>query len=224
MAVKDSYPDTVVFDPIQSGFYDTEEAVTLSNFSGGRLMNRLPHTDGLLMRASGLQINSANLVLTRTGNGNWSYQRTAAGAESYFLRTTLGDLLRTGEVYNYGGFGSGQNVTAGPKGIAVIDMFAILNIGVVALTAATLRLGKSIYPLAGAAAAAPVQTDLVAATAIATATNGAGLFLTNKVAVPAPVFSTDDLGLVEIELAITMANTGTVAVAGLGAHVSFNFT
>jgi hypothetical protein len=85
-------------------------------------------------------------------------------------------------------------------------------------------LGKSIYPLAGAAAAAPVQTDLVAATAIATATNGAGLFLTNKVVVPAPVFSTDDLGLVEIELAITMANTGTVAIAGLGAHVSFNFT
>jgi hypothetical protein len=100
-----------------------------------------------------------------------------------------------------------------------------LNIGVAALTSATLRLGKSIYPLSGAAAAAPVQTDLVAATAIATAANGAGLYLTNQVAGPSPtVFSIDDLGLVEIELSVVMAATGTVAIAGLGAHVDFNYT
>lgn len=213
-----NYPDTIIFDPIQADLANAGQT-----FTGGRLMNYLPHVDGLLMKA-GLQVSSVNLVLTRNGIGDWSYNRTAAGAETYFLRTSLSDLLRTGEIYHYGGFHD-QPPSAGPKGIAILDFFAILNIGVVALTSATLRLGKSVYPLSTAVAAAPVQTDLVAATAIPVATNGAGAYLTSQVAGPSPtVFSVDDLGLVEIELAIVMANTGTVKIAGLGAHCQFNYT
>lgn len=223
MAPKDTYPDTILFDPIQSGFYDTEENVALANMSGGRLMNRLPHIDGLVMLSSNSQLSSSNLVLTRTGNGNWSWQRTAAGAESYFIRGLCDDITRKGETYNLGGFGSGQNVSAGPKGIAIIDAFVIMNIGVVPLTSATLRVGKTVYPAAGAAAAAPVQTDLVAATAIPTATNAGGTFLTNLVPVASPAFTVDDIGLLEVELSFTMANTGTVAIAGLGFHCWFNY-
>jgi hypothetical protein len=218
MAPSYNYPDTIIFDPTQAGINPAG-----STFTGGRLMNYLPHVDGLLMKA-GLQSSSANLALTRNGKGDWSYNRTAAGAEPYFLRTTISDMLRTGEIYHYGGFHD-QPPAAGPKGIAILNFFAILNIGVVALTAATLRLGKSVYPISGAAAAAPVQTDLVAATALATATNAANAYLLGQVAGPSPtVFSIDDLGLIEIELAITMANTGTVQVAGLGAHCQFNYT
>lgn len=213
------FPDTIIFDPIQADLANAGKT-----FVGGRLMNYLPHTDGLLMKAGGLQANSANLVLTRNGKGDWSLNRTAAGAETYFIRATLGDLLRTGEIYHYGGFHD-QPPAAGPKGLAILNFFAILNIGVVALTSAALRLGKSVYPLSGAAAAAPVQTDLVAATALAVATNGAGDYLTEQVAGPSPtVFSIDDLGLVEIELEIVMAATGTVQVAGLGAHCQLNYT
>jgi hypothetical protein len=214
-----NFPDTIIFDPIQADLANAGQT-----FVGGRLMNYLPHVDGLLIKAPSLQSSSANLVLTRNGKGDWSLNRTAAGAETYFVRTTLEDLLRTGEIYHYGGFHD-QPPSAGPKGIAILDFFAILNIGVVALTSATLRLGKSVYPISGAAAAAPVQTDLVAATALAVATNGAGDYLTEQVAGPAPtVFSIDDLGLVEIELEIVMANTGTARVAGLGAHCQFNYT
>jgi hypothetical protein len=218
MSSVQSFPDTIIFDPVQSGIQPAG-----GTYLGGRLMNYLPHVDGLLMKAGGLQSSSPNLVLTRNGVGDWSLNRTAAGAESYFVRSTFGELLRTGETYRYGEFHD-QPPSAGPKGIAILNFFAILNIGVVALTTATLRLGKSIYPLSGAVAAAPVQTDLVAATALATATNAAGAYLTGQVAGPSPtVFSIDDLGVVEIELAITMANTGTVRVAGLGAHCQFNY-
>jgi hypothetical protein len=191
----------------------------------------MPHTDGLLMR-SGLQVNSANLVLTRNGKGDWSFNRTAAGAETYYLRTTLGDILRTGEHYDLGLFPTGGSAPqtywpkAPAKGINILDVFAVLNIGVAALTSATLRVGTSVYPLSTAAAAAIVQTDVLAATAIATAVNGAGTYLTGLVALPQtnpPAFFTADMDLVEIELAIVMANTGTVQVAGVGAHVSFNY-
>jgi hypothetical protein len=189
-------------------------------------MNALPHIDGLKMMA-GLQSSSANLVLTRTANGNWSYQRTATGAETYYLRATIGEILRTGETYNLALFGTGATYapSAPAKGIELLNVFAIMNIGVVSLTSATLRVGKSVYPVNGAAAAALVQTDLLAATALPTlTTTGAGLWLTQQIAVPVPAFSADDVGLVEMELSIVMANTGTVAVAGLGAHCAFNYS
>ena len=219
-----SFPDTIIFDPTQADF--ANQQTSGETFSGGRLMNYCPHTDGLIMMAPDiLGKNSANLVLTRNGKGDWSLNRTAAGAETYYVRGTLasGTILRTGETYNYGEFPT-STPAAGPKGIEVVDFFAILNIGVVALTSATLRLGKTVYGK-GTTGAAPTQTDIVAATALTPLTTiTANDYAEFDVAGPSPlVFSTDDLGLVEVELNFVMANTGTVQVAALGCHVNFNY-
>lgn len=222
MTVLIDFPDTIIFDPIQADYANAQAQNLGEGFVGGRLMNYLPHVDGLLMKAGGLQSSSANLVLTRNGKGDWSLNRTAAGAETYYVRATIGDMIRTGETYHYGEFHA-QPPTAGPKGIEIYDFFAILNIGVVALTTATLRLGSSVYPLSTAVAAAPVVTDIVAATAIATAVNTAGDYLTNLVTVPTPGFAVTNMELEEIELEIVMANTGTVQIAGLGCHCNFNY-
>jgi hypothetical protein len=220
-----SYPDTIIFDPTLADFQNAPN----ETYSGGRLMNALPHTDGLIFLPAGqLLTDSSNLVLTRNAAGNWVLSRTAAGAETYHIVACLNDasILRTGETYNLGEFpGTNQTTapSAGPKGIKVLDIFAVLNIGVVNLTSATLGLTQSIYPKAGAAAAAPTITNIVPATNIPTATVGAGLFVTNLVPVSSPSFSVSDISLLETELTITMANTGTVAIAGIGAHVAFNY-
>ncbi len=212
--------DTVFDDPTQNDLNPSSLAV-----SGGRLMSSSPHIDGLLFAgADVLGKDSTNLVLTRNAKGDWSLNRTAAGAETYNIRITLADMgamPRIGETYERGGFGSGNNPTAPTKGIRIRDFFAVYKSGVVALTTATLRLGKTVYSSTPAGAVF-AQTDLVAATATNTANNANYGY--QDVVVPAPVFHVDDLGLVEIELQVVMANTGTVAIAGLGAHVDFNYT
>lgn len=214
-------PDTIFDNPTQNDLNPTTLVV-----SGGRLMSSAPHTDGLLIvGAESLAKDSANLVLTRNAKGDWSLNRTAAGAETYNVRSTLGDMgcfVRIGETYELGGFGSGNNPTAPAKGIQVKDFFAIYKSGVVALTAATLRLGKTVYSNSPAGAAF-AQTDIIAATAVQTANNANYGY--QDVAGPNPlVFSIDDLGLIEVELQVVMANTGTVAIAALGAHINFNYT
>jgi hypothetical protein len=227
MAYSEDIEDFITSDPFATSVVPPAQAATLTfnNFKGGRLMSRLPHIDGLVIATAGngLAANSANLLTARVSAGLWTLGRTAAGAESYFVRTTL-DFTRIGENYRYGTVGS-QPPSAGPKGIALANVFVNMNVGVVPLTAATLRVGKTVFPAFGAAAAAPVQTDLLVATALGSlATNTAGQYASQGVTIPTPAMFTDDMGEFEIELALTMANTGTVAIAGLGAHVLFNYT
>jgi len=218
-------PDTIIFDPVTSGWYDTEVG-DLSYETGGRLMNRPGHIDGLYVaNASQLQSSSANLVLTRNGVGDWSLNRTSSGAETYYVRVPIGALLRTGETYNYGDFSSGPS--AGAKGLKCIDFFVTMNIGVVSLTSATLRLGTDVYPIAGAAAAAVVETDIVAATALTPLTTiTASEYVTFDVAVPnaSQIFFTADASIGEIELVVVMANTGTIQIANMGMHCHENYT
>jgi hypothetical protein len=189
---------------------------------GGRLMSSAPHTDALMVvGAEGLGKDSANLVLTRNGKGDWSLNRTAAGAETYNVRLYLDQVLRTGEKYFFDLFNQDNKVAAPDKGIAITDFFIIYKSGVVALTTATLRLGKTVYSAVGGGAA-PVQTDLVAATGISTANTAQYQF--QKLAGPSPVvFHKDDLGLIEVEAVIVMANTGTLQIAAIGCHANFNF-
>lgn len=192
-------------------------------FAGGRLMSDGPHTDGLFIcPADNLGKDSANLVLTRNAKGDWSLNRTAAGAETYNIRATLQQILRLGETYEFGEVGSQNMVTPADKGIEVIDIFALYNVGVATLTSATLRLGKTVYSTTPAGGAF-VQTDLQAAGAISTALVTAGQYAYQKLAVITPVFHKDDLGLIEVEAVIVMQNTGTLKFAGLGAHVQFNY-
>jgi hypothetical protein len=200
--------------------------MTLASFPGSdtvfgqsRLMADKPHTDGMVLAtAESLSKDSANLVLTRNAAGDWSLNRIAAGAETYNCRTTLGELLRLGERYNFNDFGVTEAL-ATPKGIAVTDVFAIYQVGVVDLTTLTLRFGKCVF----ANNVALAKTDLVAATAIAKAVQ-ANPYVTT-VAVPAvtQVFHTDDTSNVEIEVQAVMANTGTLRLYGIGAHVTFNY-
>ena len=221
--------DTIFEHPAFNNF-----PINPGSVQGGRLMSSGPHVDGLYMAAPEiLAKDSANLALTRNGVGDWSLNRTAAGAETYNVRTTLGQILRIGEQYNLGLF-PGTNQTTGPnapdKGLAVLDFFAIYSVGVVALTTATLRLGKTVFSKT-AGGAAFTQTNLVAATGIQTATTPAAgqpvyqnvAFQNNSSGTPL-VFHKDDLGLIEVEAVFVMANTGTLRVYGLGCHAFFNYT
>jgi hypothetical protein len=230
MANITQYPDTIIFDPVTSGYYDTED--TLSSQGSGRLMNRNGHIDGLhIATADEMKPSSANLVLTRNGKGDWSLNRTAAGAETYYVRCPISSLLRTGENYVYGDFSAAANQTSGPpagnKGLKPLSIFVTMNVGVASLTSATLRLSTDVYPVSGAAAAAVVCTDIVAATALTTLTaQAANAYLTQQIAVPtaSQAFLITDCSIGEIELVLVMANTGTVQIAQIGMHCEENYT
>lgn len=193
-----------------------------TNWPDSRLMQGLPHIDGLLYAgAESLANVSANLVLTRNSAGYWSLNRTAAGGEAYNVRSLLSQMtfIRTGEQFNFGDYPS--NFGAPPaKGFEVLDFFAVYQLGVADATAATLRLGKTVF----ANNTAPVQTDLVAATNIAKtfAGDATGPYV-STVTVTSPVFVTSDFTQVEMEFALALAITGTVKIVGLGAHINFNF-
>lgn len=211
-------PDTIFDSPTVNDLNPTS-LVPL----GGRLMSSAPHTDAMLIAGpESLAKDSANLALTRNGKGDWSLNRTAAGAETYNVRLAPAELLRLGEVY-YGQWPS-PGPAAPDKGIQISDFFIVYSVGVVALTSATLRLGKTVFSKT-AGGAAFTQTDIVAATGIATTTTpAAGQPQYAVVAGPSPlVFSKDDLGLVEIEAVIVMANTGTLRIYGMGFHANFNY-
>lgn len=211
-----------------------DQTPNVGSLQGGRLMSSAPHVDGLYMAGiNSLDIDSANLVKTRNAKGDWSFNRTAAGAETYNCRTTLINLLRTGETAVLDLFGDQTKQTYAPlmpdKGIAVLDIFAIYSDTVVPLTTATLRLGKTVFSKT-AGGAAFVQTDLVAATGIQTAVTPAvgqptfqSVAFQNNTSGTPLVFHKDDIGLIEIEAQFVMANTGTLRVYGIGAHLSFNF-
>lgn len=197
-----------------------------TSFENSRLFSNTAHIDGLAIGAADdISVSSSATlpVLTRTGNGIWTLNRTAAAAETLFFRITLDQLIRTGEFQQFGGFGADkQAFDTITKGITIQDAFAIFQVGVVALTSATLRIGRTVY----SATVAPVQTDLVAATALGSlAVSNPATTLMQKISVPLAnqIFEVNDLGLVEAELAVVMANTGTLALASLGMHVGFNY-
>jgi len=196
-------------------------------FGNSRLFSDSPHTDGLLYAGTDwLETDSANLVKTRNGNGDWSLNRTAVGAETYHIRFTLDQIFRIGELIQTGNFGSlatqSGSLTPTRRGIGVLDFFADFKVGVVALTSATLRLGKTVYS-AAAAGAAPTQTDIVAATALSAATAANYKLQTVAVPVGSQQFFVDDISTAEIELTVVMANTGTIGIAGLGCHLAYNY-
>lgn len=219
--------DTIIDSPAFNDF-PVYSAAAGDVLQGGRIMASHPHVDGLyICGVDSVAKDSANLALTRNAVGDWSLNRIAAGAETYNVRTYLDTILRTGETYVLDLFGDQTKQTYAPsapaKGVAITDFFVISKAGVVALTSATLRLGKTVYSLTAAApGGASVQTDLVAATGVQTAT--AANYVYQKVAGPTNLtFSVDDLGMVEIEYRFVMANTGTVQVAALGCHCTFNY-
>jgi hypothetical protein len=222
-------PDTIFDNPTQNDLNPTS-LVPL----GGRLMCSSPHVDGLILfDANRLQSSGGGAqTVVRNAKGDWSLN-IAASAATVFVRGCNPTIQRIGELYNLGEFSASGVQTnyppAPPKGIAILDFFAIYSVGTAALTSATLRLGKTVYSkTAGGAAFA--QTDLVAATAIQTATTPSlSQYTYQDVAGPSSVtagpyvFSADDIGMLEVELSWVNPGTSVVQVASLGAHCLFNY-
>lgn len=223
--------DTIFDGPATSGWNpnQTTPVTTL----GGRLMSSAPHTDGLLYLPAGdLVTNSALLLQTRNGKGDWSFNRAAAGAETYYMRGTVNQasITRTGERYvldlfpNLGNFT--ESPAAPPKGIQITDLFAVVSFQTALPTTLTLRAATVQYGLEGAAQQAPVVTDILAATAVVPGgLQTAGQYLTVSVPVAAvnQTFAVGDIAMFEFELNIVTAATTTLAIAGIGAHCNFNY-
>jgi hypothetical protein len=190
---------------------------------------------------------SANLVLTRNALGDYSLNRTAAGAETYYVTANLGLLKRLIEYPGLnnlpfqeqfgtaaGGAGYPANApglppftgatqltpatTAPAKGCQVTDVAVVYQVGVVSLTSATLSLNRVAY----ANAAAKTITNVpISATAL-TLTSNANPYVAVR-AVTTPTFETTDLSDLILEFSPVMANTGTLRVYGLGFHLNFNY-
>lgn len=180
-----------------------------------------------------------NLVLTKNATGDFSLNRTAAGAETYSVVTDIGELRRLLEKMDFqeqfGGSGAGPfgKVGAPPftgatqltpdtavqsKGLQLIDVVVVYTVGVAALTSAALSLNKTVYANNVANAITNLPID---ATAL-TLTAQANPFLAKR-ALTTPTTIVDDNSSVNLEFNFVMANTGTIRVYGLGFHVSYNY-
>lgn len=206
-----------------------------------------PHTGGWVWAAAtNLFPFSTNLVLTRNALGDYSFNRTAAGAETYQVVLDVPNLKRLYEslagVYNpfQEQFGTAAGTPGYPadngmppftgatqltplttspaKGMQVTDVAVVYQVGVVALSAASLSLNRTVYAnnVANAITNVPIS-----ATALTLLTQ-ANPYVAVR-AVTTPVFETTDLAALSLEFAFTMANTGTIRVYGLGFHVNFNY-
>lgn len=193
---------------------------------------------------------SANMALTRNAGGDYSYNRTAAGAETYITPIGLANTKRLIESIPSGNsaslpfqnaFGTaagGPGYPAGAagvppftgatqltqptgnpaKGVQVTDVVAVYQVGVAALTGATLSLNRTVFANNVANAVTAVT---ISATALPTATQANPYVVVR--AVTTPVFETSDLSMLSVELSLTLQNTGTIRVYGLGFHLNFNY-
>lgn len=189
---------------------------------------------------------SANLLLTRNALGDYSLNRTAAGAETYNIPQGILDLKRliadsvSGMPYQeqFGTAAGATGYPAGaagippftgatqltpataltPKGIKVTDVVAVYLVGVAALTAASFSLNRTVFANNVANAITNVPVD---ATALPLATQANPYVVTR--AVTTPVFETTDLSDLTLEFSITMQNTGTIRIYGVGFHCQFNY-
>lgn len=217
----------------------------------GAFFGDTAHNGGFfLMDAIELTPISANTVLTRNALGNYSLNRTAAGAETYTIVSNLSSAIRKltlypglnglpfQEQFGTAAGAAGYPAAAGglppftgatelvpptapvPKGIQVSDVVAIYQVGVVDATAASLSLNRTIF----ANNVAPNVVNIpVAATALplTAAGDATGPYVVVR-AVTAPVFEVTDLSDVTLEFSVTLANTGTLKAFALGFHFNYN--
>lgn len=212
------------------------------------LYSDIPHQGGWIWApATDLTVFSANLVLTRNALGDYSYNRTAAGAETYQLVTNLQNLKRLIEVptppmpfqEQFGSGASGPSAWPGgaqgvppftgstflnppsgqpPKGLRVIDVAVVYTVGVAALTAASLSLNQTTYANNVANAITNIPIN---ATALALATQ-VNPYVAVR-AVTTPTFLNTDLSDLYLEFSATLQNTGTIRIYGIGYHCDFNY-
>jgi len=207
------------------------------------------HTTGLIWYGAGmLDKFSANLVLTRNALGDYSLNRTASGAETYQVVATLTDLYRlltsASPVYFQEQFGTAAGTSGYPaaapgyppftgatqlvpptgppaKGIQVNSVTVVYQVGVADLSAASLSLNRIVYAnnVANAITNIPIAATALPLTAAGDAT---GPYLATR-AVTTPAFENTQNSNLELEFAVTLANTGTLRIYGMGLNVSFNY-
>lgn len=196
---------------------------------------------------------SANLVMTRNALGDYSFNRTAAGAETYVAVIDLAEMKRL-QVYPETALGAtpasnlpfqeqfgaaagtagypapaagippftGANqlvapTTVPPKGIRINNIIAVYQVGVVALTSASVTIQRTVY-----ANNVANSITAIAATGTAPTATQANPYVFTE-AVTTPVFEVADLSALSIEFNFVMANTGTIRVYGMGVHLDFNY-
>lgn len=227
MAGPRQFPDTIFDVPIFNQF---PTGVPTAGASGGRLMSSMPHVDGVIVfgpdrvmtSPSGAQTGEP---ATRVSKDLWGFVASVAANTNFYAANISANMYRTGEAYNFGLIEASSGVKVSPappaKGLSVVSIFAGYNVGTLALTTATLRLGKNVF----ANAVAPVQTDIVAATGVATAVS-TNAFTLASVAVPGnpdtQAFITDPFNEWFVELNTVQQATSTLTVYFLGVAVNFN--
>lgn len=210
-----------------------------------------PHSGGFIFfGAQSIAPFSSNLVLTRNALGDYSLNRAAAGAETYHPSVTLSGLKRLveypgvnnmpfqeefGTASGTAGYPAGASgfppysgatqltpaTTSPAKGLKITDVVVAYSVGVVDLTAASLALERTTF----ANNTALVKTAVaISATALplTAAGDSTGPYVAVR-SVTTPAFETTDLSELTLEFTVTLANTGTIAVYGLGFHCQFNY-
>lgn len=213
------------------------------------LYSETPHNGGWIwMPASQVEftLNGANpLLFTRNAVGDYSWNRTAGGAETYAIvcgLTALKRLLETVDNQEFAGSALLQPSAAGPKGgafgappftgigqitpsavaqskgLRITDVVVAYQVGVAALTSAALSFNKTVF----SNGAALVVTNIPISAAALPLTTAATPFVQTR-AVTAPGVIIDDLSDLNAELLVVMQNTGTFRFYGIGFHCQFNY-
>jgi hypothetical protein len=104
------------------------------------------------------------------------------------------------------------------KGMRINNLWVVYNIGVAALTTATVTLQSTTY---ADNFGLGINTFTLTPSSLQTAAR-AGNYVT-VMTVNAPAFLTSDLSEMTAEMTITMATGGTIKIYGIGAHYDFNY-
>lgn len=154
---------------------------------------------------------SANLVLTRNALGEWSLNRTAAGAETYNCSTCIPSPIRTRQATDFG------YLPKGDVGFKLLSIDLLYAVGVVNLTSITPVLKQvtlqdnvavAVADHAGGLSGAPTVTQRAAPYR----------FVLTPVT---PVIWTDKTKRLVFEVQFVMANTGTLKFYGATFNWSF---
>lgn len=202
------------------------------------------HTGGEnFIGADSITVSGPNaMVFTRNAAGNYSLNRTAAGAETYTAVFSIRIPRRLAEKVNYqeqfGGSGPGpKGVVGAPpftgatqlvppttsqlKGVKLIDITVIYSVAVVNLTSASLSMNRTAFANAVAPAVTNIPLSGPAMSLVAQADLTTPYRVTNTVTTPAYVGT--DFTDINGEFQWVMANTGQIAFYGFFFHNNFNW-
>lgn len=154
---------------------------------------------------------SANLALTRNALGDWSLNRTAAGAETYNLCIGLPFPIRTIQSTDQG------YLPKGDRGLKLLSIDLVYAVGVVNLTSITPVLKQVTIQDNVAIAVADHAGGLSGSPTVTQRANPYRFTVTPVT----PVIWTDKTRRIMFEIQFVMANTGTLKFYGATFNWSF---